>query len=86
MVQEAVSSLFQAADVFQAASQPAYYGQQAHVAASCDMIKRVINNLLVNLTSSYSKSTEGVCLPTPQTIAACATIIMMIVKTPDSQG
>lgn len=58
--EEAVSNLFQAANVFKAANQAAHYGQQAHVAASCDMIKRVINNLLVNLTGSYSKPAAGV--------------------------
>ena len=60
VAEEAVSNLFQAANVFKAANQAAHYGQQAHVAASCDMIKRVINNLLVNLTGSYSKPAAGV--------------------------
>lgn len=60
VTEEAVSNLFQAANVFKAANQAAHYGQQAHVAASCDMMKRVISNLLVNLTGSYSKPAAGV--------------------------
>lgn len=79
MVQEAVSNLFQAANVFKAANQVAHYRQQAHVAASCNMIKRVISNLLATLTGSYDTAAEGVRL---QIICLCYYRCRQITKTP----
>ena len=60
LTQAAVSSLFQAANVFKAVNEAAHYGQQSHVAASCDLIKHVIQTVLTSLAGSYQEPAQGV--------------------------
>ncbi len=54
-VQIAVGNLFQAMAVFHTANQPTQYGQQKDLTDSCNMIKHVIQDILVGLTGSCDR-------------------------------
>ena len=70
-VQIAVGNLFQAMAVFHTANQPAQYGQQKDLTDSCNMIKRVIHDILVGLTGSCDR-------PGPQVAHSAPTALLAI--------